>query len=314
MSLDILEQDQLRHEKAGRLLALKPVLEQNFGPRTCPLSARSFAGLFGWLDFFDFEIRNIRDELCVFASHELGTFLYLPPAGEAVSAGTIRECFAVMEDHNGGKGVSRVENAGLEDLRLFDPEQFDVVLKGYEYCYFRDDIAGLKGNPFKSQRSSYNQFVSNHRFEWLPFVPQMRAECTALYDKWAGYKKSRAADDIYCHMLEENRAVHDLLMEYCHELELTGRVVRIQGKIAGYTFGCALNDKVFCILLEITDPIARGLPTFVFREFCRDWELQPYRFINAMDDFGMPGVAATKLAFRPSFLLPAYVISKKDQR
>lgn len=314
MSLDVLDKDQLRRRKIGSLLGLKPVLEKSFIRKNSSLSAYGFPGLFGWLDFFDFEIREMRDTVCVFAGHPLGTFMYFPPMGPAVSPETVRECFALMEERNGGKGVSRIENAGPEDMGLFDRTQFDVVLKGHDYCYSREDIAGLKGGSFKSRRSSYNRFVKNYPFAWRPFEPSMRFECIALYDRWAEYKRGRATDEVYRHMLDENRPVHDVLMEHSENLGLTGRVVCVGGRITGYTFGFALNSTTFCVLLEITDPAVKGLPAFIFREFCRDPELQPYPFINAMDDFGMAGVAQTKRLFRPVFLLPSYVISRKDRR
>ena len=89
------------------------------------------------------------------------------------------------------------------------------------------------------------------------------------------------------------------------------RVVTIDDRIAGYTFGYPVNDDVFCDLLEVADPDVPGLAAFLFREFCADEAVRSFRFINAMDTFGMPNVAQAKLSYRPSFLEPVYAVVER---
>ena len=75
----------------------------------------------------------------------------------------------------------------------------------------------------------------------------------------------------------------------------------------------AINQWIrHSILFEIADLNIKGLPVFIFREFCKDKEIQGYSFINCMDDFGLDNIRATKLSFRPFKVLPTYAVSRKN--
>ena len=139
----------------------------------------------------------------------------------------------------------------------------------------------------------------------------MLKECLGLYRQWADGRKLACSDDIYCHMLQENEGVHALVLRHYRKLGLTGRVVIVDGKIKAYSFGFPVTEDMFCILFEIADLDIKGLPVYVFREFCRDAALRKYKFINVMDDFEMEGVRQTKMSFHPCVLLPSYVVNKK---
>lgn len=297
------------------LLERKELIQQYLREAPGLLSSFSFINIFTWQEFFQFELEVIDGNLCVFARHEAGTFLYLPPLGKNVSAKTIHACFERMDKANRNKGVSRVENVHAHQLALFlPPEEFSHYNKGYEYCYYRKDLAALTGNPYKSKRSSYNHFVKNYTFQYLPYDDSARADCAALYQDWAKSRRPVYADNaVALQMLEENAGVHQLALRHYRELGLTGRVVVIDGKVMAYTFGYPLNEQTFCVLFEIADLFCNGLGVFIFREFCRDAALAPYKFINVMDDFELENIQRVKDSFNPVVLLPSYTVTRKGK-
>ncbi len=295
-----------------QLLGQKPLIEEHLQKGTHQLSSFSFPSIFLWKDYFDFSIQTIDGHLCLFAKHDLGTFLYLPPLGRQLSKNAVEKCFAAMELANKGSGVSRIENVEEQDLSFFPKDEYTIFKKCGEYIYDKKDLGFFEGNRFKSKRSSYNQFVKNNRYEYRPFEIKMREDCLSLFDRWAAKRASGNTDEIYRQMLLENRTVHELAMRYSQELGLVGRVVLVDGLIKGYTFGYPLNDDMFCVLFEITDLSVKGLSVFIFREFYNDPALESYQLINAMDDFGLENIRKTKLSFRPKKIIPAYVISKKN--
>ena len=284
----------------------------------------SFASIFIWSDFFDFRIEFIQEHLCIFAYNQLGCFLYLPPLRKRnvqdkarpgalekeMFLSTVHECFGIMEKTNRGNGISRVENVDGAHLEIFPREQFTWFNKAYEYCYFKKDLLSLKGNAFKSKRASYNHFIKNYSHEFLPFSKEMFQDCSRLYQRWLKNRLEKSDDDIYNHMLYENKDVHSLALKHYEELGLIGRVVVVDGEIQGYSFGFPLNNDVFCILFEITELEINGLSVYIFREFCADAQLKNYKFINAMDDFGMKNIEAVKLSFHPRVLFPSYVVTQ----
>ena len=291
------------------------------------LSSFSFVNVFIWKDFFEFRFEIINDYLCVFAAHEPGCFLYFPPLKKNLPSSiaglnpsqreaflsAVQKCFQIMEDRNRSNGVSRIENIPVGYLGLFPQNEFSFFKKAYEYCCFTEEVVSLQGNAFKSKRASYNHFVKNYRYEFFPFNEEMTEACGELYDRWAKNRLGKYDDDVYNHLLAENRVVHQLAMRYYEELGLVGRVVVVDGKIQGYSFGFPLNPSVFCILFEITALEIKGLSVFIFREFCRDPQVKNYKFINVMDDFGMKNIAAVKMSFRPTVLLPSYVATRKRE-
>ena len=310
------------------LLERKELIQQYLREAPGLLSSFSFINIFTWQEFFQFELEVIDGNLCVFARHEAGTFLYLPPLGKNVSAKTIQTCFERMEEVNRNKGVSRIENVHAHQLPLFLPqgasrptEEFSHYNKGYEYCYYRKDLANLTGNAYKSKRSSYNHFAKNYQFKYLPYEDAMRADCAALYQDWAKSRRPVYADNaVALQMLEENAGVHQLALRHYQELGLTGRVVTIDGreapcgsKVKAYTFGYPLNEQTFCVLFEIADLFCNGLGVFIFREFCRDAALTPYKFINVMDDFELQNIERTKNSYHPVVLLPSYTVTRKGK-
>jgi len=294
-----------------QLLSQKRVVEQYLGEDPNSLSVFSFTNIFAWQDFFQFDFKVIRDSLCVFAKNPIGCFLYLPPFGKNVTPDVIDECFEIMEGINQGSGVTRIENVSAKQLAFFPQEKFAHSKKGYEYCYYKKDIVALQGNLYKSKRSSYNQFVNNYTHCYVPYEEDMIHECMDLYRDWAGKRKALCSDDIYGHMLEENARVHELVLRHHQQLDLIGRVVKVNDRIKAYSFGFPVNEDVFCVLFEVADLDIKGLPVYIFREFCRDAALQKYKFINVMDDFGLDNIRHTKMSFHPRALLPMYVVTRK---
>jgi hypothetical protein len=293
------------------LLAQRPLFEKFLARTNYQLSSFSFVNIFTWKDFFDFEFKVIDDTLCIFASHALGTFLYLPPLGANVTPKITTACFDIMFKKNKGRGISRIENIEEPSLSLFPPEEYIIFKKGEEFVYCREEIAELRGNKYKSKRSAYNQFARSANHTFVPYESKMHDACLALYSRWAEERKKANRDDIYQEMIEENYKVHDICLTHAKDLGLVGRAVFADGKLVAYTFGFPLKKDVFCVLLEIADLKTKGLPAYIFKEFCSDKEIQSFKFINVMDDFGLENIRATKLSFKPDQVHAAYVVSRK---
>jgi hypothetical protein len=169
----------------------------------------------------------------------------------------------------------------------------------------------LSGGEYKSKRHDDNFFRKHFAAQYAEFEPGMTEDCLKLYDRWAEGRRQKHSDEMYRYMMADSRQAHQRGMEFYRELGLVGRVVKIDGKIAAYTFGYALDPETFCVLFEVADVDVHGLPVFIFKEFCRDPEVAGYQFINTLDDTGAKNLARSKLSFRPEAVLPAYTISLK---
>ena len=296
------------------LLTKKSLIESYLAQRPRQLSSLSFVNMFLWSREFSFDLQEINQNLCVFASHGLGTFMYFPPLGKEYFPQTIDQCFAVMQERNRGRGVSRIENVSENELTLFSIEKFLCRPKSSEYLYSRAALAALQGQDYKSKRHEYNLFQKKYAAQYQAFAPEMIGQCGGLYDRWAAGRRQKYSDEVYRQMLAENQQVHRLGMEYFQELGLVGRVVLIGGEIVAYTFGYALTEEIFCVLFEVADLQYHGLPVYIFTEFCRDPEIARFPMINVMDDFGVKNLEKTKLSFRPAAMIPSYTAALRSSR
>ena len=115
-------------------------------------------------------------------------------------------------------------------------------------------------------------------------------------------------------MLNDSQSAHRIGISSAEALGLIGRIVRIDGKIKGYTFGYPLNADTFCVLFEIADLSTKGLAQFIYREFCREL-MDAYKWINAMDDSGLENLKRVKHSYYPCQLLPSYnIVMTKEQK
>jgi Fe-S-cluster containining protein len=279
------------------------------------VSSLAFVNMFAWQDFFKFNVEEIGGALCVFASQPVGTFLYWPPLARGIPGAAVDACFEKMKVLNRGGSLSRVENVAEDELKYFDEEKYRAQLRGHEYVYRRDDIAGLRGNDYKSRRGEVNAFVRAHAgaHSFRPYTGNDFNACAILFDRWLDGRFQKHDNDIYQQMLVENRGVHRLVLAHAGRLGLVGRVVEVDGRIAAYTFGYRLNADTFCVLFEVVDLSVKGLAAFVFHHFCRDEALKSCVWVNAMDDFEAEHLARTKMSWRPESLQAVYAVTLRDR-
>ena len=281
--------------------------------RVCPrLSSYAFAPLYIWRDHFTFYWGQLAEYLCIFAKQNGDYFMPILPipyeVGSCRYLKVVRAAYQFMLGSSRNPHIVRIENVPQEMLSLFKENGFSATLKETEYLYETETLSRLSGNRYKSKRSAYNAFVGRYPSLTLsPYGSTDREACFALYDAWRTTRASQSEDEIYCAMLDDSRAAHQIAITSADALGLVGRVVRINGEIKGYTFGYPLNADTFCVLFEVTDLRTKGLAQFIYREFCREL-MGTYRWINAMDDSGLENLKRVKRSYHPTRLIPSYNI------
>ncbi|MDE3034409.1 MAG: DUF2156 domain-containing protein [Nitrospirota bacterium] len=296
-----------------------------------PLAHYAFAPHFIWRGLLDYGWTEIAGHLCLFAASPDGLFMPLPPLLMGRETGSRSEvrgsghpvprtplpdpsalsaCFEFMRKSNGGSGVSRVENVPAEWVSELQALGYVLKSKAPDYLYRTEDLAGLAGDRYKSQRATCNRFARTQTFRYAPYRDDDRARCMALYDIWTRQQEARsleALDRTGRWMLQDSASAHAEALAHHRALGLTGRVIGLQDRVGAYTFGYARSASVYCVLLEVADRSVPGLAQFIFREVCREAAAQGYPYINTMDDSGLPGLARSKQAYHPVNLVSGYV-------
>ncbi len=273
-----------------------------------------------WKGVLEYYRSEVNGWWCLFAKHADGLFMPLPPQGPTLRVGTptsgtlqdvLTQVMTFMDTTNSNTQTSRIENIPEELKDVIQPWGYSLTLSHSDYLYQTADLVQLKANVYKSQRAAYNRFSRAHRIRIVPYQMRDRDGCLALFYRWMHQKEDIAVPQVGAHAdiarvkLQNAVSAHRVVLQEYRELGLTGRVVWVDGSIKAYAFGYPRSREVFCVLFEVADRGVLGLAQYLFREFCRD--IQQYPFVNTMSDSGLPRVARTKHAYRPTQLVPNYI-------
>lgn len=290
----------------------RKVFDRHLAFSTHELAAYAFANIYIWKALYDIEWVVIAGSLCIFFRDQLGCFMYLAPLAKQPQPEVLRQAFMIMDKLNKNKDICRIENIPQKDLAYYHSLGYRCIEKYPDYLCLRNDLAFFKGNKFKSQRAAYNYFIKHNNFDASVLKLADQPDCLNLFSFWIKERKAKCKDAVYCGMLEDNRQVIQEAFANYKLLGLEGIVVRVDKKIKAFSFGYRLNNNIFCILYEITDLTIKGLASFIFRQFSQN--LKGYQYINIMDDSGIENLRKTKLAYKPIRLIPAYIVTRDDQK
>lgn len=273
-------------------------------------SGYTAAGVVGWADIIRYWWAPLEDSLCLFAEQAGGFFMPLPPLGRSPDSKLADQVWAMLMELNGGNEVSRIEGIEAEQKEAWVGFGFHLEAGEPEYLYSRVDIAGLRGDRYRTQRGMINRCLRNaEAWSFRPFRKADLVACLQLYTKWGLYRQQEVPEPFFRALVRDGLFFHRRLMMEGDLLGVTGRVLEKGGRIAGYTFGAEVSADTFCVFLEIADPAVDGVSQLMFREFCR--EMNSYPFINAMGDSGLSGLRQAKESYHPRELVTPWIARKK---
>ena len=275
-----------------------------------PLAAYAVIPHVVWSDFFQYSWAELEGRLCVFAEYQDGVFMPLPPLGAGSLARASAKAFALMRHRNQGSAVSRIENVPQEWKAVFENLGYRLAGKDPDYLYDAKSLAELAGDPYKSQRAACNRFRRERRSRYEPFDRRCAGECLDLYRRWAAQKGCSGLDATARQMIEDAERAHRRVLFGERLPDLVGRVMRVDDRLAAYTFGYPRGTDVFCVLLEVADRSIPGLAASLFRTFSTEAVNAGFRFINTMDDSGLGSLARSKQGYRPAALIASYIATE----
>jgi hypothetical protein len=96
-----------------------------------------------------------------------------------------------------------------------------------------------------------------------------------------------------------------LAVEAWNEIGLTGGIIRIDGNVKAFAFGCPINANTFDIMFESAERRYNGIFQTLEQELIRR-QLNNFSYINREEDLGIPGLRFAKQSLRPDILLMKY--------
>ncbi|MFH1062484.1 MAG: phosphatidylglycerol lysyltransferase domain-containing protein [Candidatus Omnitrophota bacterium] len=287
----------------------KKIFDQFLSIKNHELSPYNFANIYVWKSLFEIFWYLIDDALCVFFNNSGGCFMYLSPLTANINENIIKQCFKIMDEYNSNHSLSRIENVPEKEIGFYQKLGLVQKHKSSDYLYLRTKIAELKGNSYKAKRADRNYFTKTYKFAYQPYLKADEQECILLLKNWIENRKLNNQDQLYQYMLDDIFSAQQIALKNCSELGLIARVVLIEGKVAGYTFGYELNPDTFCIMFEVVNHQFKGISQFVFQKFAL--EMKAYKYINTMDDSDLENLTRVKLSYKPEQLVRNALITRE---
>ena len=264
----------------------------------------SFANNLAWRRAADTKYARL-DDFYICASFDtddkIPDFYY--PSGE----GDLKKVFSEMADTAHSMNVP-LRIIGVTDrtmplLRSLYGDSFEAqpYPDGFDYIYETKDLIELPGKKYHQKRGHLAQFRKTYaNYSFSVMTPDDYDECIAMsarfYNEKHGYTDRSS--------VAEQFAIHTYFSHF-DELMLKGGVLRVEGKLAGFSIGERLTDDMFITHIEKADINYKGVYTALMQAFTAEFAAG-YRYINREEDLGIEGLRRAKRACRPVFMLEKY--------
>jgi len=173
-----------------------------------------------------------------------------------------------------------------------------------DYIYRAERLASYSGKALHSKKNHCNRFMAEHDdWDFVPLTRDMIPGCMDMLFVWSEDNAQRLEKSI----AYEHDAIVRTFAAY-ERLGLEGGVLRIGGKIVGFTIGEMCSRDTFNVHFEKAEIDIQGAYPMVCRELCKMLmaKYPELVYINREDDMGIESLRRSKLSYKPEYLLKKY--------
>ena len=256
----------------------------------------SFANNFAWHRLYETKICRYKD-FYISCSEKYG-LRFTFPAG----SGDYKELFNELKKYSEENGAAFTVSSVLpENIPLFEelfPGQYTVSSdpSGFDYVYLAQNLRDLKGKKYHAKRNHLNRFYENN-WSYSPLTEADFDECIEFAVK--SYNDNQSYDDESS--VAEQYAINTFF-NFFNELELKGGVIKVDGKVEGFTIGSRINSDTLDIHIEKANVGINGAYTAVMNESAKSVS-NDVTYINREEDLGIDGLRKSKLSYYPEFMI-----------
>lgn len=310
-SIRTLEEDPARCLEASSLpfrpicLCDKPCFDRAMRELDDPICDCSFAVQYIWRGKYHTEIYCADGAVLTRFGCD-GDHMYGFPAGgdlkqavETLSA----HCRSANEPLKLGLLSERMK-ARLEEA-LPGQFRFEEKRDSADYLYDARKMIDLPGPKLHSKRNFINRFRAAYEGRWSfePFDPEKLDEIYEYEAQWCRDNRTNEGD-----LMAESQAIVNLL-ENGRALAVKGGILRLDGKVIGFSLGTFITPDVFCVHIEKADWMIPGAYQVLTNEVARAY-CSGIRWVNREDDMGIEGLRKAKLSYQPEEIAMKYVATR----
>lgn len=258
----------------------------------------NFTSNFIWRHVYHLERAKVEGFLVVRSGKECPTYVF--PSGDGnvkLLVETLLEDARERQDKLRFNTVLNEDRAKLDEL--FPAKfEFKQLRHAQDYVYSAESLRTLAGKKLSSKRNHINRFEENNPdWGYEEITPGNLGEALAMHREWCKEAGCMDNESLY----HESCAVEETFRHF-EELELTGGLIRTNGRVVAYTFGEPLSEDTYLVHIEKAFYDIQGAYPIINREFCRA-NTEGFMYVNREDDTGDEGLRKAKLSYRPEKMI-----------
>ncbi|MCL2130959.1 MAG: phosphatidylglycerol lysyltransferase domain-containing protein [Lentimicrobiaceae bacterium] len=277
---------------------VQPLLQQ-FSQQFCNFS---FANQILWGEPFHAQFA-ITDEMLLlrFQLNEEHYFHF--PMGKGDPKPILEKMMEYAKQQNVTFGLSPIS----EEMKLFlevnFPNRFTFSSSRnyYDYLYQTKDLIELKGKHYQPKRNHINKFKKLYNYAYAPITQRDISDCLETHEQWIAEQDCGGEK---CPFEQETCAVKTALNNF-EAIGMTGGLLRVDGKVAAFTLGQAINAATFDVCIEKALSEYEGAYAMINQQFLVH-HAADFPFVNREEDMGVEGLRKAKLSYQPYRLLVKY--------
>ncbi len=263
-----------------------------------------FGNIYMWDKRYKQLVTRLGDRMLVKLKYEDLPFFAFPIGTGAVEP-AIEELKAFADMRGYPLRISGItdENKKLMD-EAFPGKFFYCRDEAYfDYIYRAESLATLAGKKLHGKKNHCNRFEAENNWDFVPLTKELIPGCVDMLSQWTQENADRLHDGI----ADEHEAIIRGF-EAFEELGLDGGVLRIDGRIVGFTVGEQISDDTVDVHFEKAFTDINGAYPMVTREYARMVVASRpgVVYLNREDDMGQESMRRAKESFQPEYKLSKF--------
>lgn len=265
----------------------------------------SYGGLLMWVNYFNYEYAIVADTL--FIKGVVENHREIPAFSLPIGRLPLSKSVAMVREYCLRKGIKPVFSAvpeyAMEEISALSPGKVEELTDWADYLYDSEKLSTLSGKKLGKKRNHVNKFDSLYP-DWTleEMTPDNAREAMEFMDVFdlEGDRNQSAIDE---------RKLTRQLIEWFRsgKTEEIGALLKVNGKVAGFTIGDVKGDTLFVHIEKCTREF-EGSYEKINKEFASmvTARYPEVKYINREDDAGDEGLRYAKQSYHPVEMLKKY--------
>ncbi|MEN6355607.1 MAG: phosphatidylglycerol lysyltransferase domain-containing protein [Armatimonadota bacterium] len=277
----------------------KPIFDVVFAEKPLEISAYTFTNIFAWREPYNTRLSRIGDFL-ILTQRVKDKVLCLEPLGMGHVAKAIDDVFRLSKNDIEFKCI----HANVAHRISASDYIIEKDRDNSDYVYLASDLIELNGRKYDGKRNWITRFKSQYEYEYIRMPHVSPGEAMEFADYWCEQRDCRSSEGLQ----NEHTAVYEMLANF-EELGIIGGAVKVDGSIAAFSLGEALNPETLVIHVEKAGSGMDGIYQIINNEFAIH-EASGFKYINREQDLGITGLRKAKKSYHPVKMVDTYRIRR----